>query len=461
MAQHTSDRGPNTVRTLRLILAVGPVLAGAALARGQATAAPPAPVPSAAAAAPVLAPTPPAVEQIEADLDQKQYGAAVRDANKLLAVHAGPDAGYSRFQVTMLKGDALIGNHAVTAGKAAYRDALHETHDPHEVALATWTTELFRRAKGTTYVPHVTGAAAAGGGNAPIDLVDRDSRKAGFAALLEDELSVLGPDLKQAAATQSLVQIMPAVKRVQALAELDGIANGSDARTAALAGGLLEHARNLMSNALKGMWTRIGDISTAATAPVTQTATAFVNGLPTQQATTGQTGLSSADANELRGMIDTCHKILEAADTFAPLSSGTADKDWGAIQNDAGRVGGRARDVLNANYSSTSTSTQYPTDGGYNGGYTGGTTVNGTTGNGYYPTGGTGQNGTFPNNNGGVPTSPQTSPGGTVPTPSTGTTPATPTPPTTPTTPVTTPGAPAPQPSHPGGGRGRHGESGN
>ncbi len=378
-----------------------------------------APVPAVAAVPPV-APTPPAVAEIQNDLAQKQYAAAIRAASKLLALRGDAASGFSRFQVTMLKGDAQVGSRAMAAARTTYHDALRETRDPHEKALATWTAELFRQAKGTTYVPHVAGPGAAN--NGPIDLIDPEGRKAGFAALLDDQLSVLSPQLKQAAGSPSLPQILPVVKQVQSLAELDEIASGTDARTAAAAATLLDHARNLMANALKGMWTRTGDIYSSATQTVTGSGgTVLVNGQPVPQTITSQNGLSNSDVNELRAMIDTCGKISDAAAVFAPLAHGTADKDWGAILNDATRVAGRAHDVLTSNYSSPSVSTQYPTDGtGFgNGALGGGIGLNGAV---YYPPGTNGNyNGVFPTNNGGGFYPPQkptsgTTPSGTAPT---------------------------------------------
>ena len=128
----------------------------------------------------------------------------------------------------------------------------------------------------------------------------------------------------------------------------------------------------------------------------------MVNGQPVQQATTGENGLSTSDANELRGMIDTCGKIHEAATVFMPLANGGNDKDWGAVLNDATRVAGRANDVLNANYSSTTVATQFPDEGNNTGLIGGG--IGGFGGfnnnNGYNPYGPGSPNGSFPNNNG-------------------------------------------------------------
>ncbi len=433
MVKHCSTRaGIRTAHRLTWALAAV-ATAGSRAASGQV--APPAADP------PVAAAVSPAVAAIQADLDRKQYGPAVRAAIKLLAARGDAAGGFSRFQVTMLKGDGLLGQRSFVAAKAAYKDAARATTDPHEQALSTWTLELLRRSKGTTYVPHVNAAAAA---TVPLDLLSTDGRRAAFGALLDDQLSALEPQVKLASGAASLRQIFPVVQQVQSLTELDEIANATDARTSAVAGPLLDHARTLMANALKGMWTRISDIHSAAVQPVTSSAgTATVNGQPVQQTATGMNGLTAGDVTELRQMIDTSNKIHDAATTFMPLAHGGADKDWGAILNDATRVAGRASDVLNANYSSSSVTTQYPDDGG---GY--GTTGIGLGGYGtnstYYPPGGNGtSNGTFPGNT--VTTRP-TSGGGVGAAPPVGTAPARPAPVATPQPPAaaTPPSTPPP-----------------
>ena len=343
-------------------------------------------------------PPPPAVAEIEIDLQQKQYGPAIRAANKALGLRGPAADGISRFQVLMLRGDGQFASRAIPAARASYHDALLATHDPHEQAVARWTIELVRRARGTTYVPHATAGIAA---PAPIDLRDPDGRRAAFSALLDDELSAIGPQVKQAAAAANLPAILPVVQQVQSLMELDQIANGSDARTAATAGALLDHARTLMATALKGMWTRVNDIHTAAVQPVTGTGgTVLVNGQPVEQTVNGVNGLTTQNQAELRDTIATANRIRDAAATFASAAAtGGTTQDWGTVENDATRVAGRAGDVLNANYSSTSVSTQYPDGYGNTGLGVTGTGFGGYAGSStYYPPGATGGvNGTFPN----------------------------------------------------------------
>jgi hypothetical protein len=311
-------------------------------------------------ASPTAAPGSPSMDALQNDLDQKQYPAAVRTASKLLALRGPAAEGLSRFRITMLKGEAQVGMRAMSAAANTFKSALKETKDPHEKALAKWTGELFARAKGTVYVPKTIGAGL--DQTAPIDLMDRDNRKAAFGAMLDDDLSALSPKLKSAVVSQNILQIWPVLEQVVSLDQLDVIANGNDDKTTTIASSLLDHSRNLLSNALKGMWARVGDIDNHANYVTNTPTTVVINGQYVTQNVSQKNGLTQSNKNELNSTIATCLKIHDAAEVFLPLAK--SDKDWGAILNDADRVAGRASDVLNADYGSATSNTTYDNGAG-------------------------------------------------------------------------------------------------
>ncbi len=361
---------------------------------------PPGPAPTTkpvAAVAPAAPVTPPSVEAVEQQIADKKYADAVRSASKLLALRGAAAEGVSRFQVTMLKAEAQIGERQLAAAVATFKVAASETKDPHELALAHWSDELVHRSSGAKYVPKVTAAVAR---PEPIDIIDPDSRKLAFAALLDDELSAMAPKIKVASTSQSLVPIWPVIQQVESLDQLDQIANGNDTKTAAAADALLDHARNLLSTALKGMWVRVSDIDAHANVVSTTTVPQqYGNGILYNQTISQKNGLSQQNRTDLQSMIDLCQKIHSAAQTFAQASKD--DKDWLTIMNDADRVSGRANDVLTASYglplggNGTTTSTDGQTGGvgttgtvvgntgiglgGFGGSYPGGPTVAGGT----------------------------------------------------------------------------------
>ncbi len=326
----------------------GPVLPRAPLAPPAKPIAAPLPADATTKPATGTAVDAPPMTELQNELDQKQYPAAVKTASKLLAMRGPAAAGFSRFQVTMLKGEAQVGMKSMSAAAATFKSALKETKDPHELALATWTGELFARAKGTTYVPKTIGAGTDKTG--PIDLMDHDRRKDAFAAMLDDDLSALSPKLKAAVVSQNLTQIWPVLEQVVGLDQLDVIAYGNDDKTTQVSNSLLDHSRNLLTNALKGMWSRVDDIDKHANYVTNTPSTVVINGQYVTQNISKKNGLSGQNRRDLGDDITTCQKIHDAAEVFMPLAK--SDKDWGAILNDADRVAGRASDVLNADYGS-------------------------------------------------------------------------------------------------------------
>jgi hypothetical protein len=281
-------------------------------------------------------------------LDDHQYTAAIKLASKLLLLKGKAAEGQNRYELTMLKGEGQLGAKTISLAISTFESAVKETTDPHEIAVAQWTAELVRRSSGMKYTPKTT--PAGGIKPAPIDLLDRAQRPAAFSAMFDDEMAVLQPKIDSAKTARNLPQVYPVLDKLGKLKQLDIIANGNDDKTAKNSAALLDHARELMSSALKGMWTRVNDIEHAANQTTTIQQTVMINGNPFTQNITRKNGLSPANQQELKDDIDTCNKIQQAANDLSQLAKN--DKDWAPVMNDADRVSGKAKDVMNADYGS-------------------------------------------------------------------------------------------------------------
>jgi uncharacterized phage infection (PIP) family protein YhgE len=340
-------------------VAVSFVLAGvcvpAATALGQMT---PAPV-LAAGASPASQPS---ADTVQGLIDARQYQAAVKTASKLLAMHGPAAADLDRFDLTMLKGYAQAGMHSNSSAVMTFRAAEKETKDPNQLALAKWTSELFHTAGSSTFKPKTAPLGAPKPG--PFDLLNSDKRKQAFGALLDDNLTLLDPKLKAATISQNLNQIWPVLQQVMDLDNLDVIANGNDDKTQQLASSLLDHSRNLLSNALKEDWARVSDIDTHANITNTVPTQLYVNNTLVTQTITKKNGLSDNNKSELNNIIQTCQKIHDAANAFMSLAK--SDSGWTTILSDSDRVASRASDVLNADYGQAVSSSS-STDSGFSG----------------------------------------------------------------------------------------------
>ncbi len=282
---------------------------------------------------------PPTIDDVQGALDRRDYANTVKLASRMLALHGKAAEEISRYRLFSLKAEGQLGLKAVPMAIEAFQLALKETSDPDEISLTKCNILLLRRAGGTKYVPKTTPPGGTKPG--PIDLLDRDNRKAAFGALLDDEIATLSPKIKSASTSQSLTQIFPVLQQVEDLNALDVIANGSDDKTSQMAGDLLTHARNLISSALKGMWQRVDDIDKFAsqTTAIQKTINSSDGGA-LSQSITKKNGLSSDNKSELNNIIATCDKIAAAAEAF--MKSSKNDKDWSAITSDTQRVSSRA-----------------------------------------------------------------------------------------------------------------------
>jgi hypothetical protein len=372
----------STILLAVLALPIAATAQNAATPAAQAPAPPATPAPAGVAPpAPVILPSADVLTMltdIQADLQTKQYPEAVKIAAKVLALHGPAAAGVDRFEIMMQKGYAQAGMKSMSSAGITFKLAMKETKDPHQIALAKWTADLFKAAGSPTYTPKSLGAN--GQKRGPFDLLDADQRKDAFGAFLDDNLSILEPRVKDATISQKLADIFPVIQQIVDLDQLDQIANNTDDKTANLASGLLDHARNLLSNALKSDWARVNDIDTHANIVTTTPTQVMINNTMMTQTTSKKNGLSDSNKSELQNIISVCQKIHDAAEAFLPLAK--SDKDWSTIISDSDRVAARSSDVLNADYgvATSSGSTVTDTGGGIGVGVgLGGSTFDGTT----------------------------------------------------------------------------------
>jgi hypothetical protein len=303
--------------------------------------------------APAATPAPPAptIDEVQSALSQKDYQTAIKLASKLLALHGPAAQGLNRYQLLMAKAEAQVGMKTVSSASLTFRAAAKETGDLREKGLAQWTGELLHRAGSTTYTPKQ--GAITGEKRGPFDLTDLDQRKDALAALLDEYLTAIAPDVKTATRSQKLPEILPVLKRIADLNLLDIVVNGSDDKTAGLGNELLDHARTLLTTALKTDWARLNDIDAHASATTTVPVQQIVNGQSVTQNVTRANGLSNSNRQEISNIIEVCGKIHDAADSFAQYAKD--EKDWAVIISDTDRVLGKASDILNTNYSANAT----------------------------------------------------------------------------------------------------------
>lgn len=316
----------------------------------QPSIAPPArPAESEASPAPAaIDPRLPSIESLKQQLAAGENQEVLRTVAKLLALKGQAAQAYDRYELLMLRGEASLRNKAMPMASEAFKMAQQETDDADKQAAARAIELLVRKSKQTGYVPKLAPTAAPGAQPAAgtpreqIPIIDEADRKQAFAALLNDELSVLEPKVKASAKATSLA---PIVELARALADLRAVevAAGEQAqRTKSIGSMLGARAHELIAGAMDGMDRQVEEIwDDASQQRYSRDRFGYV------QRNYGMKGMNSMQAKTLKDVVVTCEKIVPVARDLAMVTEGSE------LQTDAKAAEtlyNRARQVLEFDY---------------------------------------------------------------------------------------------------------------
>lgn len=171
--------------------------------------------------------------------DGKQPDALRFIDQQLLQRHLD-QAGEERYQLLMLKGDALIQTNKLTMASSAYDNARRAAPNGRAAAVARAHTMLIRAAPVGKYTPRTPAGAE------PIDIVNPDSRRAAFDALRADLAAAAKPKIARASQGRSLTPAMDLLPAVFDIASLELAAKGSIEQTQSDVASMGEHTRDLV-----------------------------------------------------------------------------------------------------------------------------------------------------------------------------------------------------------------------
>jgi hypothetical protein len=289
----------------------------------------------------------PTIPDLEADLKAGNYQDVIRKVQQISSARnvAGQ---YDKARLMELRGEAQL--HLKQTGPAAesFTAAAKETKDEKQQNADKAIALLARRSPGANYVPKnpPDGSEARGTTRQPpISIIDEESRKEAFKALLNDEMKSMKPKVDALERVTSLVPLLKGMQEVNELRAVELAGTGKDLQTAALVEGLANQASQLMSNALGVMAENVKRINESAN----KTSVDMVN-LPNgayQQVSTKH-GLNSNDATTLQDVINTCGQIVEVCKTMG--SSGKAAAAMKTVGAKAEQLAVQADQTLKADY---------------------------------------------------------------------------------------------------------------
>ena len=287
----------------------------------------------------------PTLDDLQKELADKDYTAAVKDSARLLALKGDAATGIDKYQVGLIKGEAHLQLKQMTNASKAYQQAgevegTTEAQQAEAFAMALLT----RKSNAQGYTPDARGR----GRQEAIDIFNPENRKSAFVALFDAQFDDVKKSVAKAQKTKSIPPIEAAATDVAEVRYLELAADGSDEKIKEQLDGLSAHASEVINEALDKMTQRVGEIEKAADEKVRQTREN--NGQREYYYT--KRGLSGQQSQELKGMLKTCEQLVPVSENLVK-ALGEAGKKLD-IKPAAETLYKRAGDVLHADYSEQS-----------------------------------------------------------------------------------------------------------
>jgi hypothetical protein len=286
----------------------------------------------------------PSSEEIHRLIGEKNYGQALQKITAGLALRGDAGKAVNRYELLMLKGECHLqlkaSSYAADAFAAAAKDPLASAP---ERAVAAGHEMLVRQAKGFAYTPRAQPADKSR--PAPIDILDPESRRRAFEALLADELAANEPKVAATKASRSLDAMAALFKPLAVMEGLERAStkDGDAPRVKALQSELTDRAKRNLADALRAVGKRVGEID--------KEANTFVEGFqdvqdpfayyprPVRERIYKRKGLTDAQVNELRQANATCDKLPRVLPAMAE-GLHAPDRAFEPFADEAARIRG-------------------------------------------------------------------------------------------------------------------------
>jgi hypothetical protein len=257
--------------------------------------------------------------------DQQRYQPLLAQLNQELA--SKKTAAGDRYDLLMIKGEALLRTKAIAGAADAFTAAAAVGADDNAIAVARGTASLLKHCGGTNYQPK---AKASGSKELPpaIDIVDPASRKTAFAALFSDLLVPLQPQVARADSMTTIPPIVALARQVGDAKNVEIAGTGADAQSKDLLTKLATQAGDIMKGILKPMDTQV--------ATVTKEATKRQKGMGRRGPANSFSDLSPDDADELNNIVSSATQVAAAAQQMTPIFGDIGD--FKTIQTDAEKL---------------------------------------------------------------------------------------------------------------------------
>lgn len=309
----------------------------------------------------------PSSEELHRLIDEKRYGQALQKITAGLALKGQAAKQVNRYELLMLKGECHLQGKALAMAAEAFAAAAKDPlAAPSERAVAAAHEMLIRQSKAFAYSPKAAatpagkgaGGAAAGEKTkpAPIDILDPESRRRAFAAMLGDELAANEEKLSAAKSAKTLGPVAAVFKPLATMEGLELAASGDAVKVRAIEADLADRAKRTISDALRALSKRVGEID--------KEANTFVEFFQDEQDPLAnypfmirrklykRKGPTNAQLAELQQANATCDKLPQAIGEIAE-GLRVPEKTFETFADEAGRIRKEVDRLLDTDYLKT------------------------------------------------------------------------------------------------------------
>jgi len=209
----------------------------------------------------------PSQAEVQALVDTGNYPEALKRLVRLLALNGKAAEGYDRYELLMLRGEALLQSKQTSTAIDAFGQARKEAKNDAAAAVAIATEQLVKRASNFIYTSKGKDKM---GQPQKFNVLDRATRKNAFLALFEDDFATLDPKVRAARQATSLTALLEVGQSILPLRALELAATDDNVKIKEALQGLGQHAKDLMTAALATMERTTASIENQANTNLTR-----------------------------------------------------------------------------------------------------------------------------------------------------------------------------------------------
>ncbi|HEY7120499.1 MAG TPA: hypothetical protein VH475_28200 [Tepidisphaeraceae bacterium] len=282
--------------------------------------------------------------------DDRNYAVALQRITAALGLKGSAAKSVDRYDLYLLKAECHLQTKAAGLATEAYTAAAREAPNDADRAVAAAHALLLKQSRAFAYMPKTSADKTR---PAPIDLLDRESRKRAFLALYLDELTAAEPLLATAKSAKSLGPIAAACPTLAKLEGIERAGTGDVTRTRQLRDQLTETTKKTVADALRGLAKQVGVIDKEANTFVEfyedrQDPTARFPRVIREKAYKKK-GLNEVQTNQLQEVNRTCDQIPPALAELAQ-KLGAQDKAFDPQSDEAARIRREVDRILDTDY---------------------------------------------------------------------------------------------------------------